>query len=434
MIYLLLIILAIIFVSNLYLNNKDFGAPAVMLSISFLFTALCGCAYQSMWGIDISFSTVVIVSFYVLLFSLVCLVTRYYYFHNRSNTIEQNCFDDILQVNSGAIIFTLMIFIGMTVLYVHILMNRTGSSTILETIGETYALSPKELNIPFYLRLYIAVAQGVGYWASYVFIRNLFYKKIEFDALLLFAICLLDNLLSGSRGVAVCLILSLPANILLQEYRNRKIDRKINIKKIIIVIIIGLLGLWVFANLERWLGRATISTWNATDTVGTYCGAELYNLDHFLRNSKIPLANQFGSLTLSSLLNTLSKYLDFHYVTPNAYGFLNVNGHFMGNVLTMLYEPLYDFGFVGCGMVIILYSFICQLFYNRATSVLSYKKIPFSILFYSYLFPLLAVSFFAWWFGNYVVSTTFIYILVSWKLSNVVFLQTRFKFAGKRLR
>lgn len=434
MIYLLLIILAIIFVLNLYLNNKDFGAPAVVFSMSFLFSALWGCAFQSTWGKNINFSTVAVVTLYVVIFSFICLITKYFFVKGKEKEVDQNCYDEALDLNSGVMKFILILFLFMTLLYIRVLMSRIGASTLLQTIGGTYSTRIETLNIPFYLRLYIAIAQGVGYWTSYVFIRNVFFKKVEITALLLFAVCFLSNLLSGSRGVAVCMILSFPANILLQSYRNNKYARKISIKKILLVIVIVLLGLWIFANSERWLGRATVSSWNAIDSLGAYCGAEIFNLDSFLKNTKIPQSNQFGALTFSSLLNTISKYLGINYTRPTAYSFVHVNGHFMGNVFTMLYEPLYDFGYLGCTLLIILYALLSQAAYNSATSSGSRNSVPFSIDFYGYLYPLLAVSFFAWWFGNYVISTAFIYIVITWGLCNYFILKVRFTFKGRPIR
>ena len=434
MIYLLLVILAIIFVLNLYLNNKDFGAPAVIFSMSFLFSALWGCAFQSMWGTDIDFSTVAVVTLYVVIFSFICLITKYLFAKGKEKEENQNCYDEPLDLNSGVMKLILILFLIMTVVYIRVLMSRIGASTILQTIGGTYSTRLETLNIPFYLRLYIALAQGVGYWISYVFIRNIFFKKLEITALLLFAVCFLSNLLSGSRGVAVCMILSFPANILLQSYRNNKYARKISIKKILLVIVIVLLGLWIFANSERWLGRATVSSWNAIDSLGAYCGAEIYNLNSFLKNAKIPQSNQFGALTFSSLLNTISKYLGINYTRPTAYSFVHVNGHFMGNVFTMLYEPLYDFGYLGCTVLIIFYALLSQVTYNSATNSVSNNRVPFSVNFYGYLYPLLAVSFFAWWFGNYVVSTAFIYIVISWELCNYFVLKVRFTFKGRPIR
>ena len=434
MIYLLLIILTIIFVLNLYLNNKDFGAPAVVFSMSFLFSALWGCAFQSTWETDINFSTVAVITLYVVIFSFICLITKYFFAKGKEKGIDQNCYDEPLELNSGVMKFILVLFLLMTVVYIRVLMSKIGSSTILQTIGGTYSTRLETLNIPFYLRLYIAIAQGVGYWTSYVFIRNIFFKKVELNALLLFAICFLGNLLSGSRGVAVCMILSFPANVLLQNYRNNKYARKISIKKLFLVIVIVLFGLWIFANSERWLGRATVSSWNAVDSLGAYCGAEIYNLDSFLKNTKIPQANQFGALTLSSMLNSISKYLGINYTRPTAYSFVHVNGHFMGNVFTMLYEPLYDFGYLGCTILMILYAFLTQITYNLATNSVSNNSIPFSINFYGYLYPLLAVSFFAWWFGNYVISTVFIYIVITWWFCNYFFLKVRFTFKGRPIR
>lgn len=433
MIYLLFILLVIIFISNLYLNNKDFGAPSVIFSLSFLFSAAVGCVFQFEWGIDISFLTVIIVTLYILIFSIVCLITRRL-FNNKirtNNNLDET--DKILNLNHTIIKIVLFIFMTLTLVYVNVLMNKTGTKNIFQMIGGTYSLKLETLNIPFYLRLYIAITQGVGYWISYVIVRNFSFRKFEITAFMLFVICLFSNLLSGSRGVAVCMILSFPANFLLQSSRKNKYKRRIKLKKVLITIIIGLFCLLIFVNSERWLGRATVSSWNAIDTLGTYCGAEFYNLDYFLANTKIPQSIQFGSLTFSSLRNTVSKYLISNYTKPAAYNFLYVNGYFMGNVFTMFYEPLYDFGYFGCAIIMIFYAFLTQATYNKATQSSSNYIIPFSISFYGYLFPILAVSFFAWWFGNYVVSTSFIYIVIVWKVCNYIFLKLTLTFKGRRI-
>lgn len=433
MIYLLFILLVIIFISNLYLNNKDFGAPSVIFSLSFLFSAACGSVFQSKWNIDISFFTVIIVVFYILIFSIVCFIMKCLFTSKNVTSDNREYTDEILNLNHIVMKTVLFIFLIMTSVYIYVLLNKTGTKNILQMIGGTYSLRLETLKIPFYLRLYIAITQGVGYWISYVIVRNLSYRKFEITAFLLFLICLFTNLLSGSRGVAVCMILSFPANFLLQSYRKNKYNRKINLKRVFFAIIVGLFSLLIFVNSERWLGRATVSSWNAIDSLGTYGGAEFYNLDYFLVNTKIPQSNQFGSLTFSSLRNTVSKYLVSNYTRPAAYNFLFINGHFMGNVFTMFYEPLYDFGYLGCGILMILYAFLTQATYNKVITSSSNNIVPFSISFYGYLFPILALSFFAWWFGNYVVSTSFIYIVVVWKVCNYIFLKLSLTFKGRRI-
>ena len=66
----------------------------------------------------------------------------------------------------------------------------------------------------------------------------------------------------------------------------------------------------------------------------------------------------------------------------------------------------------------IVYGFISQHVFEKARRCSDQNHVPMLVLLYGYMFPLIFVSFFAWWIGVYVISTSFVYILLSWWVLN----------------
>lgn len=60
----------------MYLNNKCFGAPAVVFSFAFLLSSIWACAYANKWELNLHYNTFMVIFFSVLMFSFICVATR----------------------------------------------------------------------------------------------------------------------------------------------------------------------------------------------------------------------------------------------------------------------------------------------------------------------------------------------------------------------
>lgn len=431
MIHILMILLGIVFVCNISLN-KCLGAPAVLFSFSFFFSSIWASAYADKWQLEIHDYTLFVVLGSVIAFSLNCLVTKTV---NRKRVVDNSI--DIeampqMEIELWKIIIYIFFEILIVYIYMKIIRNGTGNEYLSKAIYSVYS-QQSELNIPLYFRILLAFLRGGGYWFSYLFVYNyISKKKIQWLYLIIIIISIISTLLTGSRGTGICILLSIFAFYLIFIYRNIKDSRSIKIKNILFLIFVGIVVLWGFPKVNILLGRITKTT--TLDYLATYVGAEINNLDLFLTHNDVPKnTGTWGSMTFYSIESTLGRYLGLNVVRDAyAHPFLFANGYFLGNVYTMFYELLYDFGYVGNFVVVLLYSYVCQKIFDKAVSVKISQRVSLSILLYAYIFPLIVISFFAWWIGNYVISTSFIYIVFSWIMYNFFFLKVKFRFKRRK--
>jgi hypothetical protein len=76
MIYLLVGGLALLLVIELFIERGDWLAPAVVVTLSFLFSVACAACNVELWGIDLGLQTTLTIFGGVLLFGLFCLFFR----------------------------------------------------------------------------------------------------------------------------------------------------------------------------------------------------------------------------------------------------------------------------------------------------------------------------------------------------------------------
>ena len=417
MIYCLLIILCLVFLITIYCEKGRFGAPAVVFAFSFLFSAMWACAYANKWNVTIGSGTFFVVLTGVVCFSIGCLLYRFLAMNRLKDSISTDN-DQPYHIENWKIITISVIELVSAILYARAIQTGAGSNALSEAIFSIYSRQ-QEANIPLYLRVLLAAMRGSGYWFSYVVVKNYYVtKKIDWLKLIPIFISVVGASLTGSRGTAICVLISVPAFLFVVDYRKNGSKRHLQIKKIAVFIILLAIGLWCFPRILGLLGRT--SRTQPTDYIAAYVGAEIYNLDHYITNYSVPMnMGTWGSMTFYSIESTLAKYFGLNVLRPyNAYPYLFSNGLFMGNVYTTFYEWLYDFGYVGCFLGMIVYGFISQHVFEKARRCSDQNHVPMLVLLYGYMFPLIFVSFFAWWIGVYVISTSFVYILLSWWVLN----------------
>ena len=432
MILIVLLFLSIIFISSIYASNKCFGAPAVIFSASFLFSGMWAYGYAGAWNRSLQWNTSVIIVTCVFLFVFTCVISSH--FHRRLKYYSNYKYANIdldyeyINIDKWKVIAYLIIEILIITIYARQIIRGSNSLLLSDAINSVY-MGRAELSLPLHIRILLAVIRGGGYWFSYVIVVNfLKSKKIEWLMVIIVVLSMIATSLAGSRGTSICLLLSFPAYVLILSYRNNRFNRSIKIKYIISGIILIIILLWIFPRIKILLGRGTSSS--GMNHVAVYVGAEFFNLDRYLNSFDIPTnTGTFASLTFSSLETTLAKYFGFTINKPYMpYPYIYSNGLFLGNVYTVLYVFLYDFGYLGSLVAVALYAWFCQIVFDKASTTIIDNKIPISVLIYGYLFGLLTMSFFSWWAGNYIFSTAFIYIILTWVVFNKFFIELNFCF------
>ena len=126
---------------------------------------------------------------------------------------------------------------------------------------------------------------------------------------------------------------------------------------------------------------------------------------HYIFFAIIKWASQFISF----------KNSNYEIILP----FRTVNGFNLGNVYTMLYPLVYDFGYMGTLFLVMLMAFISQILYERCKTDKFDNKPSIRILIYSYVFPTIVLSFFGNIFYNQIFNINFIYFIIMNYLLNI---------------
>lgn len=424
-IYILFVFLLIIFLINVQINNKFFGAPAVVFSFSFLMSSIWACAYAQKWELYLHINTFIVISSGVLIFSIVCLLTKYVDHVCCVGYSQQIGLNNTLDVSNCKLLLFIAFDLINMFYRIEIIKDVTGAKSLSNAISKLYA-EKSMLYLPFIVRQISVFIGASGYWFSFVLVNNyLINKRIQWLLVAAIGISVVSGSFWGSRGGPVCILLSIPAFFLLLSYRKNKRNRKIEIKKIAFAILVLGAAIWCFPKIGDLLGRTT--NIESGDYIAAYIGAEIKNLDLFLRNAEIPGNHgTWGSTVFGGLEMTLSKYFSFPLrIAPSPNGFNHVNGYFLGNVYTIFYDFLYDFGYIGNYVIVIILAFANQKIFDNAEKKKIKNKIPIIMIVYGYMFPLILFSFFAYWFGNSVVSAGFVEHIVYWNLLNILFFRVK---------
>ena len=151
---------------------------------------------------------------------------------------------------------------------------------------------------------------------------------------------------------------------------------------------------------------------NLGEYISTYLGAEIANLNEFIKYRSFPIHGEvFGQQTFVTILPTLSRI--FRFALPEYkldIPFQILNGHNTGNVATIFYSWLYDFGYIGVGVLAAVVSVIGEICYKIAKQRSGFQIMK---LVYSYIGALIALSFFSnRFFEN--LNVNFVYMIVFW--------------------
>ena len=419
MIYLLVALLSIMLIINIKIHNKCFCAPAVIFNISFWFTSIWACAFADDWDLKLHKNTFYTIIGAVVIFSIAALIRKSKYFRSRGLYDRKRGFEVI---PNDKIKTWVVILIQIVVLYIYVrrVLAGTDAGGLQRAISLRYS-NAIEIRLPLAIRVMILAIKSWGYWFSMQFARNLVYRrKIEMEYIIAITISILSTLLTGSRGDAILMLCSIAIFIMLFEYRMNPGRRHVNIRKAVLTLLIVLFCIWIFPRVGNMLGRTT--KMGTMEYIGAYLGAEIKNLDTFLNTNRVPIRiGTKGIACFSSIEGTIGRYLGMKIVKPRIlHMHQRVNGIYLGNVYTMLYEPLFDFGYVYCFVIVAILGFVMQGLFERAFMGSESKNV-FSLLMFGYCMPILVFSFFAFWFGNQVICTGFLYVLFGWWFIKILY-------------
>ena len=247
--------------------------------------------------------------------------------------------------------------------------------------------------------------------AGYLFLEDIIInKKFEYILFINLLLGFATPLLTGARGDSIVFLIALT---ILGYFivKEQSVWNSANTKYVVLGIVGAVLFLFVFEWSASLVGR-NMENSNLGEYISTYLGAEIANLNEFIKYRSFPIHGEvFGQQTFVTILPTLSRI--FRFALPEYkldIPFQILNGHNTGNVATVFYSWLYDFGYMGVGVLAAVVSVIGEICYKIAKQRSGFQIMK---LVYSYIGALIALSFFSnRFFEN--LNVNFIYMIVFW--------------------
>lgn len=453
MVYVLFIIILLLFILSFIINEKSIIAPAFVFSLGFIFQAIWVVCYARKWELGMHLNTFLVIALGIAEFIAVCYITHvlFNYINKKRNTSceqEKNieCKEKIkfIKINNILEVLYLIFIVIVSICYLYFVVKSvngsfTSISKIMEAISKHDNLSKfseQSVNIPFIITNLEELVMASGYWFIYVAINNfLANKKINLVEILIVITTVISSMLNGSRTTAFMIMFSAIVIfiILLQKKKNNR--NVISFHLLRNIAIIGCVFIVIFYTSAQIWGRADKN--DKMYYFAIYCGAEVKNLDLFLQEKEyVKNSDIWGSQTFYSVIQTFGKkvavnsFQDYKLDLP----FRNVNGLNLGNVYTTFYPYIYDFGYFGEFVLVLLMAAISQFVYEMVCKNKLKNRPQILILIYSSIFNCLVLSFFSNKFYENIFSMKIGKHIIFWLVLNFIFCKLDYNKIMRRIK
>lgn len=431
MLYLFFIITIVYIFVNYLISDRDLFNPAVLFAgINFLSAFMC-VILQKQYDIELHFNTFIVLFTGLLIFTVVNTLGKLVHKKKRSrgNAIQLQ----YIELSSKWIV----LFIGLEIVVAYMLMQYVksvassyfgGSRSFLVQVAQyntlakfnSNALSELGIDMPAVVSHGSNLCKGVVFILIALEVNNFLVKK-RFDKLIVIAIMIraISSLFTGSRGDLFEYITAILIDSIILSRRKKGYYKKGDLKfltKILLVSILIIAGIFL---LSLAVGRAIKYDGAWYNTFFGYLGAPIVNLDTFLQTD-FKLSTPFGRESFVYIYNYIGNTFNIaeYRYSPNL-PFLYHNGIGTGNVYTMYFPLIEDFGYLGFIPFVIITAWYYIFTYHKIANVRSRKNpIGMSLFIYSYLFNPLIMLMFA---DRFFTSVTrlysirmFIWMIVFW--------------------
>lgn len=400
-----------------YLNNRSLVSPSILFCGGMTIASFIAWINQIAWNLELDIRTFLVITLGALEFIIVGYVVNFIFNTISSGTRAKKIAPYKVIPEYVDKRFTSILFIQLVILFLAVFTIRraTGISNLMTAINYINYVQngfiKGQINLPGYFGLILLFNSSAGMMAGYVFLENIIVKR-KFNLILFFNLLLglATPLLTGARGDSIVFLIALTilGYFIVKEQHNWN---SANTKYVVLGIIGAILFVFVFEWSASLVGR-NMENSNLGEYISTYMGAEIANLNEFIKNRSFPIKGEiFGQQTFVTILPTLSRV--FRFALPDYkldIPFQILNGHNTGNVATMFYSWLYDFGYMGIGILTIVVSGVGEVCYKFAKQSNGFGIMK---LVYSYIGALIALSFFSnRFFEN--LNVNFLYMIISW--------------------
>lgn len=387
-----LVILAILF------SKGEVVSPSFLLSTAFLLASVNLFLNRNEWYFNDKNTVLLIVIgiFFFELGSFMIDLTK-----KRQLYDEVRSPDNQVSVSSTSLyIYFAMQFLlyFLIIVYVcHVMGAKVTLSGLSEIVGNYYISiqSGTIAGLPGLLNIgQIVNTSGIYYLLFLLVLRHEQHLKIPLILLLNVLLGIVGSLLTGTKtSFFMYLVSVIVMHFFLKNNDHTKIQ-KLNIKNAIEIGLLVIIVIGGFNLLSSIQGR-NISNVSMTDTISTYIGAPIKNLEIFITSNEQD-TQIFGAQTFADTYKWLYKITNnsfFQIVNLYKYNWVFNKG--LGNVYTIFMPLFNDFGYLGAYIIMFLLGCFSQTCYNSAKFKESKGPVNFRIIFYSYLSFAIFFSFFS---------------------------------------
>ena len=231
------------------------------------------------------------------------------------------------------------------------------------------------------------LATAYSYVYMYIVVHNwVLFKKVSVLEMLLIGFYFLMTFLSGGRTYAFRVITFLVC-IYFFKLKEKNGYKKGTLKFIFKMVFLAAIVVAGFTLMRQALGRA-MSDYLWYQTLFSYWGAPLVNFDHYLATETYPTSKLWGQETFYWVYNIIGNRFDIpEYIYSLNLPFCTFTGRNTGNVYTMFYAYMQDFGFWGIFPLTAVIAWVYTKFYSTIKRrIRRGTDIGFSAIIYGYLF------------------------------------------------
>ncbi|RSX51762.1 polysaccharide polymerase [Bifidobacterium goeldii] len=418
--FLLLSTCAIAFLGY-FLTGRSIASPSVLFIVPFVFAIIDGLFYYKEWLFNIHIETMSIVLICMVVFVLSsCVVHGFSNFFTRRKVIniESNFIKNEAAERKLYISMIVFQFVSLIICFVaerNIVSSYGYGGSISDVIGgynDLLKFSDSDVALTGIPALLQGLMIGVSYISAYFFARDFLYRKDRNKnlAVAFFVVSILCLVVNGSRTGAFGLCLAAFVMYLIRKKKDNSFSGLLNLNiKYIIYPLAGILLVVVLFYLSlAWLGRDKESDF--LYYISVYLGAPLRNFDLTFYDG-IPRSQYFGQFSFKYLYLTIVRFgLAPQDALVGAYPFNSFHGYWLGNVYTIFYSLIADFGTAGCILAVVLMAIISQILYEITVRTIN-DSLLISVV-YGYLSFHLFMSFFSCNFYQNLTSMSFVKFLI----------------------
>ena len=459
MFYLLIGITIVFFMLNYYISDRDYLAPAPVFCLMFLLSEIVILIFKDYFLITLHSVTVGILLMGFAIFTAVSYLEKTFtrngkHFERRKIEYEhlenENAYElKPIHVNTFMVVLLIIVQLAAIIAFLGFLKDLMVAYNVFSgTLSERIDLYDKctkfwpkvysrlNVSIPMIYRICNPISEAGAYVMLFVFIHN-FVATRKINVLYGIPVVLLCVLivLNGSRSPLFRVLTFALILYYILSCRNRKIRRGSFKLLLWIGIILVAAGLMFFLMLQL-MGRTTEDGYDLKKYLFIYTGAPIVNLDTWLTHKRVNYGHQvLGAQTFISIYNYIGKIFGISYLQyGNIDKFAYLHNIEIGNVYTIYYKMLYDFGAAGMIPVFALFAYYYEHNYRKivhepdTVHVMDYR-----LFIYVYLFNDLVMSFFSTRFYETILDAPFLKILLLSYIFWQVLIENRFDLSPQKI-